>query len=39
MVAGSTLMVTDEPVLESATGMHLAVPGSLPEDMNAAPKK
>jgi len=33
---GSTLMVTDEPVLESTTGVSLAVLSSSPEDMSAA---
>ena len=37
--AGSTLLITDEPVLESTTGMSLAVLSSSPEDSNKAPKK
>jgi hypothetical protein len=36
---GSTLMVTDELVLESGTGMHLAVLNSSPEEVSTAPKK
>ena len=39
LAAGSTLMVTDEPVLESTTGMHLAVLSSSPEDLSTAAKK
>ena len=35
---GSTLMITDEPVLESTTGMQLAVLSSSPEDLSGAPK-
>ncbi len=35
---GSTLMITDEPVLESTTGVSLAVLSSSPEDTSAAPE-
>jgi len=31
---GSTLLITDEPVLESTTGVNLAVLSSSPEDIN-----
>jgi len=36
---GSTLMITDEPVLESTTGVNLAVLSSSPEDMSADAEK
>jgi hypothetical protein len=36
---GSTLMITDEPVLESTTGVNLAVLSSSPEDISADAKK
>jgi hypothetical protein len=37
--AGSTLLVTDEPVLESTAGMHPAVLSASPEDVSTAPEK
>lgn len=36
---GSTLMITDEPVLESITGVNLAVLSSSPEDLDQARKQ
>lgn len=36
---GSSLMITDEPVLESTTGVNLAVLSSSPEAANTDPKK
>lgn len=36
--AGSTLMITDEPVLESTTGVNLAVLSSSPEEVSPAKK-
>ena len=36
---GSTLMITDEPVLESTTGVNLAVLSSSPEDVSADAEK
>jgi hypothetical protein len=37
LAVGSTLMITDEPVLESTTGVSLSVLSSSPEAMSAAP--
>lgn len=37
--SGSTLMIIDEPVLESTTGVNLAVLSSSPQDLSQAPKK
>ncbi len=36
---GSTLLVTDEPILESTTGVKLAILSSSPEDTSANAKK
>jgi len=38
LAAGSTMMITDEPVLESTTGVHLSVLSSSAEDSGTAPK-
>jgi len=39
LAAGSTLMITDEPVLESTTGVILAVLSPTPKEASPAPKK
>jgi hypothetical protein len=39
LAAGSTLMITDEPVLESTTGVNLAVLSSSPDDVGQAPEE
>jgi hypothetical protein len=39
LAEGTTLLITDEPVLESTTGVKLAVLSSSPEEMSADVKK